>query len=389
MKASFCSTLCVFVIISVTHALYQYIVPNGYTIVQTPLNADPIPLGQIYGAAIGGLLEFAYANDPNGLNTRKSLEYPAVTLNVTGGGKKGEEGGNEYYNQFATSVIYHALNVLISQANVTDPEYAEVQASYFTLENASGDFSCRVIFGPPSLAWQQLVNGVIGSGGAAPPKHRRGLENLASPYSLPRLQTRWETSIVDHVRRQTTPPAPATNSSSILETWTPFYTTDWYGTRTLDSDFFLAIATYLIRITEARRPLDTLLSDTFNYPPSTPGPVNEIFGGNTYFSAANMSYYGFKIFAYSKEQPSRPLGGTPFGGPEDELPIYQDHFTWRGVLALLTNAYNAGAEAASSSSNFKDIRYLESRVLWTNATFVMGDYVLRYEGANTTVAGGP
>lgn len=118
-----------------------------------------------------------------------SSPYPGIILNTTGAGEK-----SQHYQQFASYVLYNALDTMTTTNNFTD--------SSFTLQNKAGAIACKVVITPPSAEWQQqLVGGYSGSIGPRDSHH-----------ALPQLlQTRQ---------------ARLTNRSSALEKLTPLYASD-------------------------------------------------------------------------------------------------------------------------------------------------------------------
>ena len=132
-----------------------------------------------------------------------------MTVNITGG-----DDTSRFYRQFATYTLYHALQVLTAEQNVT--------VSNFTLGNDAGAVACRVVHAPASAEWQQLIGGFSG-----------GLSPRHTAHTLPAVLEPRQTST-------------STNESSALEELTPFYVSDRYGPESTPEDFFMALATMIV-----------------------------------------------------------------------------------------------------------------------------------------------
>lgn len=103
-------------------------------------------------------------------------------------------------------------------------------AANYTLQNAAGTVACKIIIGPPSELWQQLMGGYSG-GGLAPSNEGRG------HASLPLLEPRQ---------------AVRNDSAPLQKPIFPLVATDWYGPETTPEYFIMAIATMMVKISDIK-----------------------------------------------------------------------------------------------------------------------------------------
>lgn len=202
---------------------FAYKFPDGYSVVRTQ-GVVELDCAYIYGALVVAMQTLAY-EDARGLSDPLSFPFNTVTLNITGA-----ETSPQFYRQFASYLLYDTLAGLAAKPNITT-----LSANY-TLQNAAGSIACKVIIGPPSPEWQQLINGFSGTG-LGPRNEDR---NRASLSMLePRQATR--------------------NDSAPLEKLTPLVAKDWWGPATTPEDFIMAIATMIVKIGD----LDVKTLDTW------------------------------------------------------------------------------------------------------------------------------
>ncbi|KAI4252585.1 MAG: hypothetical protein LQ352_004206 [Teloschistes flavicans] len=277
---------------------FQYKLPDGYTIKRVPGIGELDP-GQAYGAVLVAMLGLAY-EDSHGLIDPVSNSYPAITLNITGA-----EEDSKYYRQFASYVLYHALDTLISTGDFT--------ASKFTLQNKAGAVACRVILASPSAECQQLIGGC--SGGVSP-------RNL-SPSSLPSLLESRQSRF--------------SNQSTPLEDLTPFYVSDWYGAESNEKEFFMALATLIVQVSDISDK-DAIINS------------QSVEESRYYLNVTNVP-----------------------------LQSQVDYLSNRGVLNLCAYAY--GQLTNRLGYGIDPITSFEATLLWTNGTKLIQQHVLRYEGA--------
>ncbi|KAI4176946.1 MAG: hypothetical protein LQ343_000803 [Gyalolechia ehrenbergii] len=278
---------------------FEYGLPTGYSVDRQPGVGELDPL-QAYGAIIVTLINLAYGDSGN-LTDPVSYPYPAITLNITG-----PDDSSPYYRQFASYTLYNALETMSSTKIFT--------VSNFTLQNKAGAIACKVILAPPSAEWQQLIGGSL-SGGLSP----------RTPYhnSLPSVLKARQASRL-------------TNESAPLENLTPLYASDWYGPESTLEDFFLALATTIVMVSDVADKDVTINSK----------------------SAETAGYH-------------LNVTNVPVAG--------QGHyFTSRGVLNLCAHAYGELSERLAYGS--KPIRNFETTLVWTNGTDLIQQHVLRYEG---------
>ncbi|KAL8918377.1 MAG: hypothetical protein Q9208_007396 [Pyrenodesmia sp. 3 TL-2023] len=191
---------------------FEYKLPDGYSIVRTA-GIGELDQGQIYGAVLVAMLSLAYEASNNQTDP-VSYPYPAITLNITGA-----DASTPYYRQFASYVLYHALQTMSADNDFT--------VSNFTLQNQAGAIACQVVLAPPSAEWQQLIGGF--SGGLSP----RNPHHTPLPATL---ETRQASRLY--------------NESSVLAKLIPLYASDWYGPESTASDFFMALATMIVKISD-------------------------------------------------------------------------------------------------------------------------------------------
>ena len=298
---------------------FRYKLPDGYSINRTtnpnvtgsteyndPNAFDP---GQVYVSTLIAMVNLAYENSGN-LTSSVSYPYQGITLNITGA-----DPSAQYYRQFASYILYQALDDMSSTDSFV--------ISNFTLQNAEGVIACKVIYAPPDALFQQLVNGALGSGGIAPPRLR-----ARSLPEVPRLEPRQISS------------TQFTNYSAALNSLTPYWAPQWYGPTTTPRDFFMALATLVVRLSDVVAKDDTIQT-----------------------SSAEKD--GYHLNVTDVETGARPRGS--YGG----------YLTTRGVLNTVTRAVQ---EAAEKLGYFQDLTDLEITLLWTNATTAIQQWVLRYEG---------
>ena len=120
----------------------RYKLPDGYTINRTS-GIGELDQFQIYGAILLAMITLAYENSHN-LTDPISYPYPAITLKIPSADES-----TQYYRQFASHTLYHALETMTASNNFT--------ASKFTLQNKAGTVACRKLLGSPSAEWQQLI----------------------------------------------------------------------------------------------------------------------------------------------------------------------------------------------------------------------------------------
>ncbi|KAL8976367.1 MAG: hypothetical protein Q9205_007609, partial [Flavoplaca limonia] len=163
---------------------FPYKLPDGYSIERTSgvYELDPF---YAYGAILVSMIELAY-EDAGNQTDPVSKSYAGMTVNITGG-----DDTSRFYRQFATYTLYHALQVLTAEQNVT--------VSNFTLGNGAGAVACKVVLAPASADWQQLIGGFSG-----------GLSPRHAAHTLPAVLEPRQTST-------------STNESSALEELTPLY----------------------------------------------------------------------------------------------------------------------------------------------------------------------
>ncbi|KAL8726785.1 MAG: hypothetical protein Q9181_005924 [Wetmoreana brouardii] len=189
----------------------MYKLPDGYT-VERDYSAGELDQDQIYGAILVAMFNLAYEEARN-LTKPVSYTYPAITLNITGADED-----SQYYRQFASYTLYHALETVISSRNFN--------VSNFTLQNKAGGIACKVILAPPSAEWQQLIGGSSG-----------GLSPRSPCHFLPTLLETRQAYLL-------------TNESAALEKLTPLYASDWYGPESDPEDFIMALATMIVRVSD-------------------------------------------------------------------------------------------------------------------------------------------
>lgn len=189
--------------------------------------------------------------------------------------------------------------------------------SNLTLQNRSGSIACNAIFAPPSAEWQQLIG--FSSNGLSP----------RSPHhTLPAVLE----------ARQASRPA---NESAALAHPTPFYASSWYGPESNASDFFLALATMIVKIS--------------------------IKISNSDAKDAIINHQCAEAEGYRLNVTNEPLPGQ------------QDYLTRRGVLNICAHAY--GQLSRRLGYGVEPLTSFETILLWTNGTESVGQRVLRYEGA--------
>ncbi|KAI4269475.1 MAG: hypothetical protein LQ337_007256 [Flavoplaca oasis] len=190
---------------------FPYKLPDGYSIERSSgvYELDPF---YAYGAILVSMIELAYEDSRN-LTDPVSKSYAGMTVNITG-----PDDTAPFYPQFATYILYHALQVLTAEQNVT--------VSNFTLGNDAGAVACKIVLAPASADWQELIGGF--SGGISP-RH--------APHALPAVLETRQTSA-------------STNESSALEALTPFYVSDWYGPESPPEDFIMALATMIVMVSD-------------------------------------------------------------------------------------------------------------------------------------------
>ena len=189
-----------------------YKLPDGYSI-ERHLGVGDLESFQVYGAVIVAMINLAYEDSRN-LTDPVSYSYPGITLNITGADET-----SPYYRQFASYVLWQAIETMDAQNNFT--------TSNFTLQNKAGGIACNVIFAPPNALWQQIIGG--SSGGLSPREHHQ--------TDFPAvLETR----------------QGLTNESAALEKLIPLYTSDWYGPASpTPQDFFMALATMIVQVADS------------------------------------------------------------------------------------------------------------------------------------------
>ncbi|KAL9581353.1 MAG: hypothetical protein Q9212_003944 [Teloschistes hypoglaucus] len=223
-----------------------------------------------------------------------------MTLNITGA-----EEDSQYYRQFASYTLYHALETLTSSGDFT--------ASNFTLQNKAGSVACRLFLGPPSANWQQLIGG--SSNGLSP----RNPSHSSLPSLLESRQSR------------------SFNQSRPLEDLTPLAISDWYGPESNETDFFMALATLIVK-------------------------VSDISDKDSIINSQTVEESGYHL----------NVTNVP-------LQSQVDYLSNRGVLNLCGYAY--GELTSRLGYGIDPITSFEAILIWTNGTKLIQQHVLRYEGA--------
>lgn len=276
---------------------FKYKLPDGYTI-ERRLGVGELDQAQVYGAILVAMFGLAY-EDSRSLTDPVSSTYPAIILNITGADED-----SQYYRQFASYTLYHALETIIA---TNDSSVAN-----FTLQNQVGAIACKVVLGPPSSEWQQLLGGSSGS----------GLSPRSPHHLFPALLE----------NRQ----ARSYNQSAPLAKLTPFYLSDWYGLESDPTDFFMALATLIVQVSD-------------------------------------ISDKDLTINSQSVEESGYHLNVTNV-----RLPGQMDYLSNRGVLNLCSNAYKMLTRRLGYG--IEPVTSFESTLLWTNGTDAIQQHVLRYEG---------
>ena len=277
----------------------QYKLPDGYTVVRTP-GVGELDSGQVYGAIIVALLTLAYEDSSN-LTDPISYPYTAITLNISGADET-----SQYYRQFASYTLYNALQTLNSSNDFT--------ASNFTLQNSAGAIACKVVLGPPSALWQEFLGGSIG-GSLSPRSSRHSLPSFLEPRQAARI----------------------TNETAPLAKLIPLYAPDWYGPESPPQDFFIALATMIVKVSDS----------------------DDKDSGISYQTLGKEGYH---------------LNVTNI--PQQNQLLYLSN---RGVLNLCAYAY--GQLAKRLGYGIEPITHFEATLVWTNGTDLINHHVLRYEGA--------
>ena len=306
---------------------FQYKLPDGYTIERTtnpnvttseaftdPNAFDP---AQVYVSTLTAMLGLAY-EDSSGLTGPTSYPYQGIVLNITGADES-----SQYYRQFASYILYHALDAMSSTDTFV--------ISNFTLQDSAGVVACKVVYGPPNALFQQLIDSGITSGGTSPPRRTR-----RRARSLPELL---------NVRQ--TIASQNTNTTAKLDTLRPFWAPAWYGpsypSPAGERDFYMALSTLVVK-----------LSDTSQNAKDV----------TTYQESAETEGYHLNITALHTDE------STAFG----------NSLTPRGCLNMLGRAVTEGADLLG---HYVDFSNFEIALLWVNATGreePIQHYVLRYEG---------
>ncbi|KAL8703603.1 MAG: hypothetical protein Q9201_003228 [Fulgogasparrea decipioides] len=276
---------------------YQYKLPNGYN-VERISSAGELEQDQVYGAILVAMFSLAY-EEPRNLTKPVSYTYPAITLNITGADED-----SQYYRQFASYTLYHALEILVSSNNFS--------VSNFTLQNKAGGIACKVVLAPPSAEWQQLIGG--SSGGLSPRSPRHPLPAF--------LETRQAAQLY--------------NESAALEKLIPYYASDWYGPESDPVDFFMALATIIVRVSDVSN------KDT------------------------TINWQTVEEDGYHLNVTNVPLQSQKY------------YLTNRGVLNICAHAY--GEMTGRLGYGTKPMTNFETYLLWTNGTEVIQQHVFRYEG---------
>lgn len=277
---------------------FQYALPDGYIIDRT-FGTGEIDQYYVYGGIIIAMLGLAY-EDARNLTDPISMTYPTLTINITGA-----EVNSQYYRQFSSYTLYHALETIISDN--------DTRTSNFTLQNKAGAVACKVVLAPPSAEWQQLIGG---SSGVLSPR------SLHIPIP----------AIVD--TRQT----KLHNESAALEKLHPIYVSDWYGPEVNATDFFLALATLIVQVSD-------------------------------------ISDKDISINSQSVEDSGYHLNVTNVPSQSQ-----RDYLTNRGVLNLASYACRELTERLDYGVD--PITSFEATLLWTNGTDAIQQHVLRYEGSD-------
>ncbi|KAL8893316.1 MAG: hypothetical protein Q9192_005386, partial [Flavoplaca navasiana] len=266
---------------------FPYKLPDGYSIERTS-GVYGLDRFHVYGAILVSMIELAY-EDAGNQTDPLSKSCLGMTVNITGG-----DDTMPYYRQFATYTLYHALQVLTAEPNVT--------VSNFTLRNDAGAVACRVILAPASADWQRLIGGFSG-----------GLSPRHAAHTLPAaLETRQTSTF--------------TNTSSVLEELTSFYVSDWYGPESTPEDFFMALATMIVMVSD--------FSD----------------------KDKTINYQQARIYGYD------------FNVTYVPLPNQDGYLTNRGVLNLCTRTYG---ELTEQLGYFNPVSNFE--------TVLINHHVLRYD----------
>lgn len=277
----------------------QYKLPDGYTIERTP-GVGELDEVQAYGAIIVALINLAYEDSSN-LTDPVSYPYPAITLNITGADET-----SQYYRQFASYTLYHALQTLTLTKDLT--------VSNFTLQNKAGAVACKVVLAPPGALWQQLLGGSSGS----------SLSPRSTRHSLPAvLEPRQSSSRLG-------------NETAPLSKLIPLHAPDWYGPASPPQDFFMALATMIVKVSD----------------------IDDKDRGINY---QTLDEEGYHLNVTNMPQQNR---------------LY--YLSNRGVLNLCAYAYGQLAERMGF---LKPVTSFETVLVWSNGTGLVNHHVLRYEGA--------
>ncbi|KAL8893357.1 MAG: hypothetical protein Q9192_005345 [Flavoplaca navasiana] len=102
---------------------------------------------------------------------------------------------------------------------------ANSQPTLFTMLSNRA-VACRVVLAPANADWQRLIGGFSG-----------GLSPRHATHTLPAVLETRQTSTF-------------TNTSSVLEELTPFYASDWYGPESALENFFMALATMIVMVSD-------------------------------------------------------------------------------------------------------------------------------------------
>ncbi|KAL8787654.1 MAG: hypothetical protein Q9213_002085 [Squamulea squamosa] len=275
---------------------FEYKLPDGFSI-DRDLGVGALDEGQVYGAVLVAMINLAYEDSGN-LTSAATYPYPTITLNVTGADET-----VQYYRQFASYTLYHALQVMSSTKDFT--------VSNFTLQNKAGTIACKVILGQPSAEWQQLIGGF--STPISPRSNHHNLPTLLETRQAPRVY----------------------NQSAALEKLIPLYGADWYGPESTAQDFFMALATIIVKVSDLDK--------------------------DTFVNTQSVEALGYHL----------NVSNVP-------LPGQDDYLTNRGVLNLCGYAY--GQASKRLGYGIEPITNLETTLMWTNGTVLIQHHVLRYEG---------
>ncbi|KAL8889195.1 MAG: hypothetical protein Q9215_003494 [Flavoplaca cf. flavocitrina] len=171
---------------------FPYKLPDGYSIERTSGVYELHPF-YAYGAILVSMIELAY-EDAGNQTDPVSKSYAGMTVNITGG-----DDTSRFYRQFATYTLYHALQVLTAEQNVTVSNFPprsckrRVATTHWRVSWRSKPTSCRAFStsGPRNKTNVDFHQRIERSGGAdsilrirlvRPRVYARGLLHGARDY---------------------------------------------------------------------------------------------------------------------------------------------------------------------------------------------------------------